>query len=602
MTDALYLTEISTSLIALGLIVVISATVLLLLPRQTCGDQLFWIVPCVGIAGSEAFRHTVEVTLLVDGLLKSAIIFVVSVMLSAKIRSTLARPMSAPATIMICGFFAAWPTVLAVADIGGSPYLAVTIGSLLGACCWPMFDRQADMPSAHRRDEIFLIILVLGYTLWVISDIPTASIEDTNPLAEIFEHYAGVLIGFATGSVVLGHSIRENQHLAERERAARVAQEESSQLLRALVEANPAAVYVKDLAGRYQLVNPVVMNWVNAAGVSPIGKTAADIFPPETAESMRQHDHMVVESGQQINREVLIPRAEGGMRPVIDYKFPLFDADGKVNAIAGLGVDITQIKEFENDLIMARFKAEEANRAKSNFLAHMSHELRTPLNAIIGFSDVIQRGMFGPDNMPLYQQYAGDIHRAGNLLLTQVNDLLDISRVESGTFDLALKSVALNSIAEECCHLLHDQAERRKVALSIDPARPLPQVVCDRRATLQVLINLAGNAIKYVPEGSTITIAGGRTESGVDYFLVEDNGPGLPSRVLQAMLDPWTHQSAVVTENGQGGMGLMLSRKLMEVQGGRLVIESSPRKGTRIACQFGSASRDSQQATRSKGA
>ncbi|HNB25635.1 MAG TPA: histidine kinase dimerization/phospho-acceptor domain-containing protein [Alphaproteobacteria bacterium] len=602
MTNALYLTETITSLIALGLVIFISATVLFLLPRRNCGDQLFWIVPCISIAASEAFRHTVEVTLLVDGLLKSAVIFIVSVMLSSRIRSTSARPAAVPAMIMVCGTFAAVPAILAAAGVGGPIYLAATVGCLLAASCWPMCDRQMEMPSARRRDEIFLILLVLGYTLWVISDVPSPEREDVSPLSEVFEHYAGVLIGFATGSVVLGHAIRENQHLAEREHTARVAQEEASQFLRALIDANPAAVYVKDLAGRYQLVNPVVMKWVNAPGVALIGKKAEDVFPRETAESMRQHDLMVIESGEQINREVLIPHENGGMRSLIDYKFPLFDADGKVNAVAGLAVDITQIKEYENELIMARFKAEEANRAKSNFLAHMSHELRTPLNAIIGFSDVIQRGMFGPDNMPLYQQYAGDIHRAGNLLLAQVNDLLDISRVEAGTFDLALKSVALNTIAEECCHLLRDQAERRRVTLSIDPARPLPQVTCDPRATLQVLINLAGNAIKYVPEGSTITIAGGRTESGVDYFLVEDNGPGLPSRVLQALLDPWTHQSAVVTENGQGGMGLLLSRKLMEVQGGRLVIESSPGKGTRIACQFGGASRESQQAARSKGA
>ncbi len=601
MPNELILTETLTSLIALGLVVTISATVLLLLPRQNCREQMFWILPCVTIACSEAFRHTLEVTLLIDGLLKAGIIFIVSVMLSAKIRATLDRPAAVPLTVALCGSFAALPLVVAAAGITGQTYLAVTVGCLLGSCCWPMCDRQIETPSLRRRDELFLILLVFSYTLWVVADIPGVSSHD-DPLFEVFEHYAGVLIGFATGAVVLGHAIRENQQLAEREHAALVAQQEASQFLRALIDANPAAVYVKDIAGRYQLLNPVAAKWTNVTAATLLGRTASDIFPPETAEAMRAHDNLVIESGKQVNREALIPHENGGTRTLIDYKFPLFDANGKVNAVAGLAVDITQIKEYENELIMARFKAEEANRAKSNFLAHMSHELRTPLNAIIGFSDVIQRGMFGPDNMPLYQQYAGDIHRAGNLLLSQVNDLLDISRVEAGTFDLSFKSVALNAVAEDCCHLLRDQAERRNVTLSIDATRPLPQVVCDPRATLQVLINLAGNAIKYVPEGSTISIAGGRTESGVDYFLVEDNGPGLPTRVLQALLDPWTHQSAVVTEDGRGGMGLMLSRKLMEVQGGRLVIESSPGKGTRIACQFGSASRDTAQISKSRGA
>jgi signal transduction histidine kinase len=149
--------------------------------------------------------------------------------------------------------------------------------------------------------------------------------------------------------------------------------------------------------------------------------------------------------------------------------------------------------------------------------------------------------------------------------------------------------------------LLCDQAERRSVKLALDAGRPLPQVVCDRRATLQVLVNLVGNAIKYVPEGSVVNIAIGKTESGVPYLMVEDNGPGLPSEVLQALLDPWTHQSAVITQDGRGGMGLLLSRRLIEVQGGRLFIESSPGKGTRIACQFMTQPRDSGIA-RSKGA
>jgi two-component system cell cycle sensor histidine kinase PleC len=139
---------------------------------------------------------------------------------------------------------------------------------------------------------------------------------------------------------------------------------------------------------------------------------------------------------------------------------------------------------------------------------------------------------------------------------------------------------------EDCCHLLRAQADRKQITMDFERVRGLPKVCGDLRATTQVLVNLIGGAIRYLPQGSAITIASGRTESGAGYLLIEDNGPRQSARDAQALLDPWTYRPATKAEEGRGGLGLLLARRLMEAQGGRLVIESSPNAGTRIACQF----------------
>jgi PAS domain S-box-containing protein len=599
------LTDSGTSMIALALVVVISGATMLLLPRRDHAPQLFWVVPCLTLAAVEAVTDGFDFSAGVTHALTAAGAIVVSVALARRAQDSLGQDTSLPTTILVSSAIVLAEPII---HLGlGVPEPAATvleIGMLLAACCWPMATPRIFACMKSHQDRLLLFILTLAYAIAAL----TPAFDEFADGSDLYYleaalHFLGVVIGFVASGFALRGALHHNQLLAASERVARMAHEEAAGFLRGLIDNAPAGVYVKDLDGRYTLVNRLFSDWIDTPERKMLGSRDIDLFPLEVVDRIKQLDSQVIESAKPLIAEMPLRRQGDGVeRIAINHKFPLFDAEGRVSGIAGLALDVTQSKEHERELVMARLRAEEANRAKSNFLAHMSHELRTPLNAIIGFSDVIHRGLFGPDKMELYQQYAGDIHRAGTLLLSQVNDLLDISRVEAGTFELSLKPLSLGDLALDCVHLLKDQAERKGVTLAIDSGRPLPKVMCDRRATLQVLINLVGNAIKYVPTNSTITIAGGRTESGVDYFLVEDNGPGLPTRVLQAMLDPWTHQSAVVTEDGRGGMGLLLSRKLMEVQGGRLVIESSPGKGTRVACQFAGAARDTGSASRSAGA
>ena len=593
-----------SSTIAFVLIVVVSVTALALLPRRHRADQLFWIVPCIALSLIEAATDIADLSDQSLDVISSAGGIVVSIVLARRGQSSLGQSAPFYRTALICAAIVlSWP----LAGVAGAPSSVLEplgIATLIVASCWPMVTLRVFEYMRVHGERVLLFLLILIYAILILTRIFDQFDERTAiSQLEAAAHFLGVLIGFVASGLALRQVLRENEQLAVAERTARLTQEESSRFLRALIDTAPAAVYVKDLEGRYRLVNKVAAAWANLPESDILGHVDAELFPDAVAKVMRDHDLAVIETRGQQTREISLRiGGQGSERHAISHKSPLLDAAGNVTAIVGLAIDITQMREVERELTDAKFKAEEASRSKSNFLAHMSHELRTPLNAIIGFSDVIQRGMFGPDKLELYQQYAGDIHRAGNLLLAQVNDLLDVSRIEAGTFEVALQPVALGTVAEDCRRLLRDQADRKGVILTIDAARPLPKVTCDRRATLQVLINLVGNAIKYVPQGCRITIAGGRTESGIDYFMVEDNGPGLPTKVLKALLDPWTHQSAVVAEDGRGGMGLMLSRKLMEVQGGRLVVESTPGKGTRIACQFAHPQPASAISSRSSGA
>jgi PAS domain S-box-containing protein len=601
--DQIRSTDGSTSLVALFLVFAIGVTTLLLLPRRDHANQLFWVVPCLTLSLVEAITDNVDLSRLAEIWLVALGGVVVAVALSRRAQATLGQSTALPVAILTCIALISAGPIVRLLGMWPDAGMIVDVASLLAACCWPMLTPSVFECMRVHRARLAPFVLMLVYAISVLTpefdDFPAGS---GFYYLEAASHFLGVLVGFVSSALALRQVLRDNRLLAASERVARLAQEETSKFLRALIDTAPAAVYVKDLDGRYKLVNKVAAQWIDRPEATMLGNSDFDIFPPEVARAVRELDALVVATGTAQNREMPL-RSKGDPieRLVMNYKFPLFDVDGKLTALAGLALDITRNKAYERELIAAKLTAEEANRAKSNFLAHMSHELRTPLNAIIGFSEVIHKGVFGRDKFELYQQYAGDIHSAGKLLLSQVNDLLDISRVEAGTFDVNLESIDLEAVAEDCRHLLHDQAERRSVKLAIDAGRPLPQVVCDRRATLQVLVNLVGNAIKYVPQGSIVNIAGGKTESGVPYLMVEDNGPGLPSEVLQALLDPWTHQSAVITQDGRGGMGLLLSRRLIEVQGGRLFIESSPGKGTRVACQFMTQSRDSGIA-RSKGA
>ena len=178
----------------------------------------------------------------------------------------------------------------------------------------------------------------------------------------------------------------------------------------------------------------------------------------------------------------------------------------------------------------ARRRAEAANISKSRFLAQMSHELRTPLNAILGFSEVMKTEIFGPHSVPAYKEYSGDIHNSGVHLLGLINEILDLSRIEAGRYELNEEPVTLANVVAECSHLLQMRAKNRGITIHEVFETDMPRLWADERAVRQICLNLLSNAIKFTPQGGEIWLKVGWTASGGQYMSVKDTGPAFPKR------------------------------------------------------------------------
>jgi signal transduction histidine kinase len=245
---------------------------------------------------------------------------------------------------------------------------------------------------------------------------------------------------------------------------------------------------------------------------------------------------------------------------------------------------VVDLKEqAELTALAAKRSAEEANRAKSEFLANMSHELRTPLNAIIGFSSIIRNEMLGKVSVPRYREYAGDIHASGEHLLAIINDILDLSKVEAGKYELAEQDFDADEIMTAALRLVREKVERSDVDLRVIPPEGLVQLSADRRALLQVLINLLANALKFTEQGR-IVLSGAMTDGGGFVYTVADTGIGMTPAQIKIALQPFGQiQNALTRAQPGTGLGLPLSDRMVRMHGGWLEIRSTPGQGTSVS-------------------
>jgi len=235
----------------------------------------------------------------------------------------------------------------------------------------------------------------------------------------------------------------------------------------------------------------------------------------------------------------------------------------------------------------ARRRAEEANLAKSRFLASMSHELRTPLNAILGFSEVMGSEVLGPIGNPTYRDYSKDIHASGQHLLNLINEILDLSRIEAGRYQLNEEPLTLANTAEECCHMMELKARNKDIRIVQQFEPGLPRLYADERAMRQIALNLLSNAVKFTPTGGEIRIKVGWTAGGGQYLSVRDNGPGIPQDEIPVVLAAFGQGSIAIKSAEQGtGLGLPIVQGLVVMHGGEFELRSKLREGTEAIAIF----------------
>ena len=242
-----------------------------------------------------------------------------------------------------------------------------------------------------------------------------------------------------------------------------------------------------------------------------------------------------------------------------------------------------ELEQTRDEALKKRFEAEAANASKTTFLANMSHELRTPLNAILGFSEIIAQECFGPVGSQRYRDYAGDIHASGAHLLSLINDLLDVAKIEAGRMDIAPHPLDADRIFDIALKLISTKAREKDQSLVIRVDEAAPPLYADERAVKQILINLVSNAVKFTPSGGRIEVIGGRSPNGDFQILVRDNGPGIPRDKLSTIFTPFSQvDNRFDRQAGGTGLGLALVKGLAELHGGRAWLESDFGRGCSV--------------------
>ena len=351
---------------------------------------------------------------------------------------------------------------------------------------------------------------------------------------------------------------------------------ESQRRLQAILDYSPAAISLKDTSGRYIVTNRQFESLAGLAGDAVRGKSDRDIFAPRLAAVYRAHDDEVLHRQHGLEFEETFLRA-GGTATYHAIKFPLLDADSRPYAVCSIAIDVTERKKTDDALRIARLEAERANRAKSAFLSNMSHDLRTPLNAILGFAQLLELDDLPDDR----KESVAQILRGGEHLLTLINEVLDIARIEAGHLSLSMEPVHALEIVDLAVELVRPLAANRGISMVIDRAAASDFVVlADRQRLSQILLNLLSNAVKYNREHGTVTIGFEPVEGGRLRLTVTDTGAGIAEPKLRLLFQPFERLGAEQTAIEGTGLGLALSRGLADAMGGTLSVDSVVDRGS----------------------
>jgi len=269
---------------------------------------------------------------------------------------------------------------------------------------------------------------------------------------------------------------------------------------------------------------------------------------------------------------------------------PLYITMGRIEGgekLCAVLRDLTAWKRSAEELTSAKQAAEKASTAKSEFLAKISHEIRTPLNAIIGFSEVMMDERLGPVGNERYRQYLRDIHAAGGHLISLLNDLVDLSKIEAGKLELTFISVNMNDLMQQCVAIMQQQANRERVIIRTALSPNLPQVIADARSMRQIALNLLSNSIKFTGAGGQVIVSTALTDEQEVVLRVRDTGSGISEKDLESALEPFRQVATAVHWGSIGtGLGLPITRALVEANHARLRIASEIGDGTLVEVAF----------------
>ena len=353
----------------------------------------------------------------------------------------------------------------------------------------------------------------------------------------------------------------------------------SENRIRLITDSLPVLISYIDRQHYFRFNNKSYEDWFEKPRNEITGKHARELMGEKAYESIKQYFDKAL-SGERVVHETLMPYKHSPARYIQGEFIPDFDDQGKVKGIFALVSDITMSKQAEKELTHAKEEAEKASQAKSEFLARMSHELRTPMNAILGFGQLLT---MDPENplKPRQETNVRHILKAGQHLLELINEVLDLSKIESGNMTISIEEVPLRSLLSEILELLQPMLNAKKISFNAAPLETSGiTVLADRVRLKQVLLNLISNAIKYNHPGGSISVAYRKLEGSKIQISVQDTGVGISPENLEKIFDPF-HRVESKTEPIEGtGIGLTISRKLIHMINGSLEVKSEEGKGS----------------------
>ena len=370
-----------------------------------------------------------------------------------------------------------------------------------------------------------------------------------------------------------------NQQLEAREQQLIAA----NQKLRTLIDNLPDLIYVKDAQSRFTACNWAVAECMGAKTSDElIGKTDFDFYPKELASNYYADEQKIMRSGRAIiNKDEPRIDQNGNERWILTSKLPLRNREGKVIGLVGISRDITERRKDKERLRQAKEAAESANKAKSQFLANMSHEIRTPLNAIISISKTLSRSETG-NLIPRQQEGLDIIYRSSQRLLMLINDILDLSKIESGKMEVKLRPFSLDALIAGIRSMALTLKDNRAVDFIIEKAESVPdKVTSDAQKLHEILTNIISNSVKFTDRGTIVLRI--YAEQDRLYFAVSDTGIGIADSNIKHIFDEFTQADSSTTRKYPGtGLGLAICKKMVEFLGGKIEAQSKVGEGTTV--------------------